>query len=124
MSAHRILIVEDEPDGADLLYRLLKARGQETVLVGHAEGAIAWLETDPTGFDAVIIDLALPDMDGFELMYRLRASAAFADLPLIAITAFHTPELKVQALENGFSAYFPKPLDAAALVSTLERIVP
>lgn len=122
MPAHRILIVEDEPDGADLVRRLLKSKGKETAVTGNAEGAIAALQADPYGYSAVVIDLALPEMDGFELMAYLR-NAGFTNLPLIAITAFHTPELKVRALENGFDAYFAKPIDTAAFTESLDRFL-
>ncbi|MBK8023843.1 MAG: response regulator [Chloroflexi bacterium] len=122
MPAHRILIVEDEPDGADLVRLLLKSKGKEAAVTSNAEGAIAALQADPNAYSAVVIDLALPEMDGFELMNYLRSSG-FTNLPLIAITAFHTPELKVRALENGFDAYFAKPIDTAAFAASLDSFL-
>ncbi|MCK6580278.1 MAG: response regulator [Anaerolineae bacterium] len=123
MPAQRILIVEDEPDGADLVRRLLKSKGKEAAVAANAEVAIAALEADPGVYAAIVIDLALPEMDGFELMTLLRGSEYFAQMPLIAITAFHTPELKVRALESGFDAYFPKPLDTAAFAASIDRFL-
>ncbi|MBK8024028.1 MAG: response regulator [Chloroflexi bacterium] len=70
----------------------------------------------------MVIDLALPEMDGFELMNYLRSSG-FTNLPLIAITAVHAPKLKVRALENGFDAYFAKPIDTAAFAASLDSFL-
>jgi len=123
MAKLRILIVEDDPDGADVMNRMLIASGAETVAVGSAEEAIQTLETTQTPFDVAVIDLALPEMDGFELMRVLRDSIAFRQLALIAVTAFHTPELKVQALENGFDAYFAKPIDTTLFVRAIDQLV-
>ncbi|MDZ4768275.1 MAG: response regulator [Chloroflexota bacterium] len=118
-----ILIVEDEPDGADLVRRLLKTIGGETQVTDNAESALGLLSATPDGYRAVITDLALPEMDGFELMQAIRADAALSHLPLIAITAFHTPELRVRALEGGFDGYFPKPLDPSAFAVSLVRVL-
>lgn len=120
---HHILIVEDEPDGADLVRRMLKATGKQATIAGNAETALVELDSNPSAFSAVIIDLALPEMDGFELMQLLRESVVFGEMPLIAITAFHTPELKVRALEGGFDAYFAKPLDTTLFVQSLDRVL-
>ncbi len=122
MTQH-ILIVEDEPDGADLVLRMLRATGKAAVVAGNAEVALARLQQSPEEFQAVIVDLALPEMDGFELMQVIRQTPALRHLPLLAITAFHTPELKVRALENGFDAYCPKPLDTTIFVRSLEQLI-
>lgn len=119
MNIKPILVVDDEPDGADLVRRLLRGFGSEVYLADNAEAALGLLNAAPTGFRAVITDLALPAMDGFELMQTIRADAELAHLPLIAITAYHTPELKARALESGFDLYFPKPLDGAAFTASL-----
>ena len=123
MPPQHILIVEDEPDGADLVQRMLKATGKEATIAVNAESALAMLQTSPDQYQAVIVDLALPEMDGFELMQALRTDSHLRHLPLIAITAFHTPELKVRALEGGFDAYFAKPLDTTLFVQSLDRVI-
>ncbi|MFN8527575.1 MAG: response regulator [Anaerolineae bacterium] len=123
MSPQRILIVEDEPDGADLVRRLLKSNGLETTIAINAEIAVSKLAAAPEDYMGVVVDLALPEMDGFELMQVIRGDARLQHLPLIAITAFHTPELKVRALEGGFDAYCPKPLDAQTFIQALAGIL-
>jgi CheY-like chemotaxis protein len=62
-------------------------------------------------------------MDGFELLSYIREMPARTNLPTVAITAFHTPELKVKALDAGFDGYFAKPLDTNIFVGALERIL-
>lgn len=119
----RFLIVEDDPDGADVLNMMLESVGLDTVLVTSAEHALDELYHNPTMYDAVIIDLALPEMDGFELQGRLRDLPDLQHLVLIAVTAYHTPELKVKALDEGFDAYFAKPLDTTLFVQALERLL-
>lgn len=123
MSSLQILIVEDEPDGADLVRRMLKATGMQATVAGNAETALAYLQEAPDAYSAAIVDLALPEMDGFELMQIIRGTPQLSRLPLVAMTAFHTPELKARALDGGFDAYFAKPLDTTLFVQSLERVV-
>jgi CheY-like chemotaxis protein len=123
MSDFRILVVEDEPDGADVVVRMLKAVGVQAEVAGSGEAALAKLEKDARGFDCAIIDLALPEMDGFELMHIIRHEPSVRNMPLVAITAYHTPELRVKALEDGFDAYFAKPLDTNVFMQALEKLI-
>jgi len=74
-------------------------------------------------YTAAIIDIDLPGMDGLELVTHIRDQAAYKSLPCIAITAYHTSQLKKDALEAGFNAYFPKPLDDTNFIRELERVV-
>jgi CheY-like chemotaxis protein len=124
MNQHDILIVEDDPDGADVVVWLLRSGGYQPVHVGSAEAGLQLLDTNPTQFYAACIDLALPGMDGFELVDHIRARVDGAqNMLLIAMTAFHTPELHVRTLESGFDAYFAKPLDTAIFLGSFERIL-
>ena len=122
MSDIRLLVVEDEPDSAAVVEMILNPANIETTTAGNAEEALAILSDAASGISGVIIDLALPGMDGFGLMKAIRGNAALTRLPLIAITAFHTPELKSKVTKAGFDAYFPKPLDTAVFLGTLERL--
>lgn len=120
---YNILVVEDDVDGADVIRRILNTAGYQAAVVSSGETALDMLETQPDTFSAIVIDLALPEMDGFELMNIIRGADGFAELPLLAITAYHAPELKVQALEAGFNAYFPKPLDNSVFIHSLSRLL-
>jgi CheY-like chemotaxis protein len=123
MNHLRILIVEDDPDSADMVHMLLSSAGIETHVVGSAEAALTELKTASGIFNALIIDLALPEMDGMELMQILRQKSELSHMPLIAVTAYHTPELKARVLDAGFDAYFAKPLDTMLFVRALERLL-
>ena len=79
-------------------------------------------ETNAT-YDAVIIDLALPGKDGWELLSEIVDNPNTENLPCIAVTAFHNSKLREQALHAGFTAYFPKPLDGTQLGRELDRIL-
>jgi len=117
-----ILVVEDNLDGADVVRRVLLSSGYHADFAPTAERALEMLSAHPNNYNAIVIDLALPQMDGFELMQIIRSEQAVAALPLVAITAFHTPELRVQALESGFDAYFPKPIDTTAFLQSLRKL--
>lgn len=117
-----VLIVEDDPDGAATVNMMLQAVGMKTEVVGSAEAALALLG-NTSRFDGVVVDLALPVMDGFELMTTLRKHTVHQNLRLVAVTAYHTPELKYKALDAGFNAYFSKPLDTTLFARALERIL-
>ncbi len=71
----------------------------------------------------VIVDLALPGLDGWGLLSAVQKNRKTAQVPCVAVTAFHSPEVAVKAIEAGFLAYFPKPIEAMPFIRELERIV-
>ncbi|MFN8372121.1 MAG: response regulator [Anaerolineae bacterium] len=119
--AWRILVVEDEPDGQEVVMDILDYYEIPSVAVASAEDALKRLSREQ--FDGLVVDLALPGMDGFGLLRTIRGDARFAALPCIACTAFHTSMVRKEALEAGFNAYFPKPLDDHAFVRELKRLI-
>ncbi|MBI5958773.1 MAG: response regulator [Chloroflexi bacterium] len=121
MQPKSVLIVEDDPDGQELVARMLIRASIPVEVAGTAEDALQLLSSDE--HVAVVIDLALPGMDGFELLSRIREDTALASLPCIAITAYHTPSLKQRVMNDGFNAYFPKPLDDIRFLRTIREIV-
>jgi CheY-like chemotaxis protein len=115
-----VLVVEDENDSMELVQGVLEHHGIRSVGASDAERALIILEDmQPT---LILIDLALPGMDGWELLKNVRANQRLSKVPCVAITAFHVPELAEQAIEAGFNAYFAKPLDATSFVRELEGI--
>jgi two-component system, sensor histidine kinase and response regulator len=123
MSDLQILVVEDDPDGADMVMRMLDSANIGTTVAASGEAALSHMKANGSSFGAVVVDLALPEMDGFELLRAIRKNSSWGNIPLIAVTAYHTPELKFKALDAGFNAYFPKPLDTAIFLQALERVV-
>lgn len=116
-----ILVVEDEADSRELIQGLLGYHGIQPVTVPTAEDALDQLNTLMPHL--MIIDLSLPEMDGWSLMQRLLADDRYRQTKCVAITAYHRPGLAAEALEAGFDAYFSKPLDATSFVRELDVIL-
>ncbi len=115
------LIVEDEPDGQELVSRMLQIAGVSVEVAD--DGETGWEMLQSNTYAAAIIDLALPGMDGIQLLNQVRSSNDLNTLPCVAITAYHTPELKQQALEAGFDFYFAKPLDRTIFLEALFNLL-
>jgi PAS domain S-box-containing protein len=116
----RVLVVDDEPDARELVQRVLEDEGAVVLVAGS--GAEALAASAREALDAVVSDIGMPVMDGYELSRRLRAARG-RDLPLIAITAFARAEDRARALEAGFNAHLTKPLEPATLIATLAEQV-
>lgn len=122
-TARRILVVEDDLDGQALMATLLDHLHIPMDVAGSVSEAEQFLfESDHT-YQAVIIDLALPDKDGWQLLSQINAHPETAHLPAIAVTAYHNSKLRENAILAGFKAYFPKPIDATSFLRELETIL-
>ncbi|WP_431045941.1 response regulator [Roseateles sp. L2-2] len=120
-SQHRVLVVNDDPIGRYTTVRQLHAAGFPTVEA--ATGAEA-LRIADQALSAVVLDIHLPDIDGFELCQRLRAQVSTFRLPVIHLTAAYlTDEDKVRGLDAGADAYLTHPVEPAVLVSTIQALV-
>lgn len=121
MQNWHILVVEDEADGQEVVAELLSHFHISSDAAPTAEEALNLLANK--AYTAAIIDLALPGMDGWELLQAIRGNPKLANLPCIAITAYHTSVVRQQAIEAGFDAYFPKPLDDTSFVREVSRVI-
>lgn len=115
------LIVEDEADSLEMVQGLLSHYGIPSAGAANAEEALTLLEQMQPSL--MLIDLALPGMDGWRLVQQVRQRQGGQALPCIAITAYDKVGLAQQALEAGFDAYFAKPLDIAAFYQHLEGLL-
>jgi len=114
----RILVVEDEPETLELVALTLRKAGADVAEASGAEAALALLDSHaPT---IVVSDLHMPDLDGFELMRRLRNR----DKPplAIALSASSLPTDAQRALEAGFTVHVGKPIAMLDLVSSIRAI--
>ncbi len=116
-----ILVVEDEPDGAEVVSRILRFHNIDHEVASNAEDALMMLHDELPS--AMIIDLALPGMDGWKLLRTLRDNDRTAHIAAIAVTAYHSSLVAQKAVQVGFDAYFSKPLDTTSFVRELERVV-
>jgi signal transduction histidine kinase/ActR/RegA family two-component response regulator len=109
----RVLIVEDTPDARESLRVLVELLGHHVRCAGDAATAMeiarAWMP------EAVLVDIGLPDVDGYELARRLRKTADGEQMYLAAVTSYDQPEDRRRALASGFDAHFAKPLSRGDL---------
>jgi PAS domain S-box-containing protein len=118
----RVLAIDDEEDALVLLRVALEAAGAEVVTMSSASDALQRLaETKP---DVMVVDLGMPQMDGFEFIGRIRAStdADIRDIPAAALTAFARSEDRTKALDHGFEMHLAKPVDPGELVSSIATL--
>jgi CheY-like chemotaxis protein len=123
MTNSRILVVEDDPDGREMVATMLEHMNFPVDVVGNAEDAMDHLFGSNTVYRAVIIDLALPGMDGWELLAEILNNPNTTNIPCVAVTAFHAFKMREDAIRAGFSAYLPKPIDSMVLGRELERLI-
>ncbi|MEO7435692.1 MAG: response regulator [Candidatus Binatia bacterium] len=113
----RVLVVDDNADAADSLVVLLDLDGHEAKAVYGAAAALA--EVSAYEPDVVLLDIGLPEMDGYEVARRLRALTPWRPLRLIALTGYGHAEDRARALGAGFDDHIVKPVEFAALARTL-----
>ncbi len=116
-----VLIVEDEQHLADGLRFNLEAEGYEVQIVPNGETALKLLEQYPERFDAVVLDVMLPGIDGFEVVSQLRASGQF--VPTLMLTARSRPEDVLLGFEAGADDYLPKPFELSILIARLRGLL-
>lgn len=113
-----ILVVEDNPFNRELVCDILSAGGFPVRIASTAEDALA-LARD--GIDLILMDIALPGMDGLEAIRRLKADRRTRDIPVVALTAHAMQGDRERILAAGASGYLAKPIDTRTL---LDRIMP
>lgn len=113
-AAARLLIVDDEPQILRALRPGLEAEGYAVESVGAANEALQAIATG--GYDIIIVDLGLPDMDGKELIARARE---WTDTPILVLSARHAEEEKIAALDLGANDFVNKPFSVGELMARL-----
>jgi two-component system OmpR family response regulator len=114
----RVLIVEDEPKMAGLLRRGLRQEGIAADLAGKGEDAV-WM-AGATEYDAIVLDLMLPGIDGFEVCRRLRDDGVYS--PILMLTARDGVHDRVTGLDAGADDYLVKPFSYAELLARLRAL--
>ncbi len=112
-----ILIVEDSPDNMKLFRTLLTLHGHDVLGLGSGDGLVQRiLDSRP---DLVLMDIQLPERDGFELLQDIRRDAP-AGLPVVALTAHAMAGDRERAIGAGFDEYITKPIDIRAFPGQIE----
>jgi CheY-like chemotaxis protein len=114
-----ILVVDDQLDSREMLAALLEQSGARIVQCESAESALGVIDTRP--FEAVVADIAMPQVDGYEFIRRLRATGSTT--PAVAVTAFAQPEDRHLAMSSGYDAYCSKPIDRIHLTRILSALM-
>jgi PAS domain S-box-containing protein len=115
----RVLIVDDNRDAAESLARLLQMSGHDVLTVTNGAAAVAHAAS--TLPDAVLLDIGMPGMDGYEVARRLRELPGADTLQIIAMTGYGTPEDRRRSTESGIDHHLVKPLDFAHLERLLSQ---
>jgi CheY-like chemotaxis protein/anti-sigma regulatory factor (Ser/Thr protein kinase) len=119
----RVMAIDDEEDALGLLRAVLEAAGAEVFTTSSAvDGLQQVAEAEP---DVLVVDLGMPQMDGFEFIRRIRAStnADIQEIPAAALTAFARSEDRTKALQSGFEMHLAKPVDPGELVASVATLV-
>jgi DNA-binding response OmpR family regulator len=115
-----VLVVEDEDDGADSLAELLGLFGFRVVVARTGASALAAAEADPP--DVVLLDIRLPDIDGWEVARRMREMASGGRQPVVvAVTGCGSDADRWRSADAGVDLHWVKPAEPAALLATLVR---
>ncbi len=114
-----ILVVDDEPDAREIVQRILEEQGASVMLAASAKEALETLGARTPS--AIVSDIGMPGMDGYELVQRLRARETEARaVPAIALTAYVRAEDRARALAVGYQGHVAKPLVASMLVAAVK----
>ena len=116
-----ILYVEDNPDNRLLVKRILTAENYKLLEATNAVQAINLLET--TTPDLILMDINMPDMDGYTLTTRIRTMPGLERVPILALTANVMRGDKEKTLEAGCDGYIQKPLDVDQLIREIEKFL-
>ena len=121
---NNILYIEDNPDNMRLVQRALESRGYRLLQAKNGLDGVQIAETEQV--DLILLDINLPDIDGYEVARRLRTSSkrALATTPIIAVTANALKGDAERALEAGCDVYMSKPINIRELWARVEAFVP
>lgn len=120
LAGERVLAVDDDHDGRDMLAALLEAAGAEVRTAASGAEALAELRVWwPT---MIVSDISMPGKNGYDLIRAIRALPGGDRIPAAAFTSYSLREDRLRALSAGFQAHIPKPVDADDLIAALARL--
>ena len=118
LSGRTIIVVDDNDDALDMLAMFLRACGASVFEARTAPAALAYLDTQ-SRIDVIVTDLSMPEMDGTELVRRLRAHRSKSNVPAIAVTGFYDYYMDT----SGFTAFLRKPVDLDRLCDSIKDAI-
>jgi CheY-like chemotaxis protein len=124
LAGRTVLIVDDDMRNIFALSKVLRARGLNVLMAQDGPKALGQIEQRAGKVDAVLMDVMMPGMDGYETTRQIRGRPAWARIPIIAVTAKAMPGDREKCLEAGANDYLSKPIDVDKLLSLLRTWVP
>ncbi|HYG10386.1 MAG TPA: response regulator [Pyrinomonadaceae bacterium] len=118
---YRIMVVEDAPDTRELLRLLFEGEGYEVLTAADGLSAVEMARAELP--DAIIMDMSLPGLDGYNAARLIRREPALAGVILIACTAFNRWEWRGKAIAAGFDAFLTKPIDLGHMSETVSALL-
>jgi CheY-like chemotaxis protein len=117
-----ILYIEDQPDNTLLGVRVLESLGYRALMAPNGQAGLALAEAHHPAL--ILLDINLPDMDGYTVARRLRTLPGFETTPIIAVSANALREDMAQAYEAGCNAYITKPISLPTLRDQIKALLP
>lgn len=117
----KVLVVEDHPDTRSVLVLMMERWGFEVAEARNGRDALIMVEQN--GFDLMVVDMAMPLVDGFEFVRRVRIQSKTANIPIIAVTALDAPEDRDRCLQAGCNDYLSKPFSFDDLKAKIDALL-
>lgn len=117
----KLLLVEDNPINQQIAKETLEQEGFEVSIAVDGRDAVQKIRA--SYFDAILMDLEMPDMDGYEATRIIRSEQQFDDLPIIAMTAHAMKDVREKCLQTGMNGYVTKPIDVGELLESLIEFI-
>jgi len=118
-----VLIVDDEADARNVIADALRASGDETNIMEARNGVDALLAIGRSKPDMIILDVLMPNMNGYDVCERLKANNDTRKIKIVAISGDHSPEVRERILAAGADVFFTKPLDMVSFCDECFRLL-
>jgi CheY-like chemotaxis protein len=120
-SGHRLLLVEDNEDNRTIYCTLLRHLGYQVIEAQDGVQAVELARRERP--DLILMDISIPEMDGWEATRILRRDPTTRSIPIVALTAHALEDDRERAAEVGFSSYLAKPIEPRAVVAEVRRLI-
>jgi len=116
----QVLLIDDDTRNIFALKAVLKAKGLECIAATSAEEGLGILNRSNNNIGIILMDMMMPDMDGYEAISQIRKSEIYSDIPVVAVTAQAMVGDREKCLQAGANAYISKPVNVDTLMAVLK----